>query len=410
MADKNNNPAVHLEGFGELLAALSDSIQYAKHLGKKTGVIYVKLKTPPTDDELRHLINQDNPNTTYFKIKTNEYCLLLQKFDKPDQVATIAKRVSTVLPDMKIGIALFPNASDRAEELVNKAREACILSSKQDFNFYKKDVDSKVKQKLRLEKDIHKALVNEELVLHYQPIIDFNASKIVSVEALLRWEHPEFGLLNPLDFIPIVEEQDLMIDFGEWIFETAFNDYLEWGLKDKLTISINVAPTQILSYYFVKRMAHRIDQNSLDWSNVQIELTENDYIHDMEESSKKLSELAAKGLKLTLDDYGTGFSSMRYLINLPINNIKIDKCYINSIDSDDNSETLVKSTIEMAHNLGLTVTAEGIETQAQAEILMNLNCDFGQGYLFSKPLSHEELKALVNKSLDVKKIKSSDKS
>ncbi|WP_347564331.1 EAL domain-containing protein [Bacillus sp. MM2020_4] len=245
---------------------------------------------------------------------------------------------------------------------------------------------------LQLELDLRKAIKREEFHLYYQPKLDLVSGKIIGVEALIRWEHPEKGLIPPLAFIPLAEETGLIIEIGEWVLRTACLQNIAWQDAGYLPIlmSVNLSARQLYQENFVDRVKSIMEETNLAPEHLIFEITEGMML-DAFHAPRVIRELKSIGVEISLDDFGTGFNSLQYLQELPIDKIKIDQSFVRNCPLDLNNATIVKSTIELAHQLKLDVIAEGVETKEQLIFLQQNLCNVGQGYLFSKPLPPEEL-------------------
>lgn len=245
---------------------------------------------------------------------------------------------------------------------------------------------------IQLEEDLRKALTRKEFRLYYQPKLDFMTGKIMGVEALIRWEHPVKGLIPPCDFIPLAEETGFIIPMGEWIIRTACLQNKEWQMKEysPLIMSVNLSARQLYQQNFIERVKNILRETKIDPQYLAFEITEGIML-DAYHAPRVIRELKSLGVQISLDDFGTGFNSLHYLQGLPIDKIKIDQSFIFNCTSDLNDATIVRSTIELAHQLKLKVVAEGVETKDQLIFLQQNRCNIGQGYLFSKPLPPKEL-------------------
>jgi EAL domain-containing protein (putative c-di-GMP-specific phosphodiesterase class I) len=258
----------------------------------------------------------------------------------------------------------------------------------------------RIAEKLSLESKLRQALEKEEFVLHYQPKVDLQTRAIVGVEALIRWQSPERGLVPPLQFIPLLEETGLIQQVGSWALRRASLDHRAWaeqGLKAP-RVAVNVSPIQLRQRNFVEVIEQAI-MEGLAPTAIDLEITESLIMEDIQGNIEKLNAVRALGVNIAIDDFGTGYSSLGYLAKLPVQALKIDRSFINTMSKDPNAMTLVSTIISLAHSLRLKVIAEGVETEEQANFLRLLRCDEMQGYLFSKPLPVDGLVGLLRKSL-----------
>ena len=299
---------------------------------------------------------------------------------------------------VKAGIALFPGDGDDAETLLKHA-EAALRKGKQSgerLTLYTPDLTEQTSATLTLENKLRLALKNGEFVLHYQPKVDLQSRRIQGVEALIRWQSPELGLVPPLKFIPLMEETGMILDAGAWALSRAVADHARW-LEQGLPaprIAVNVSAIQLRRQEFVATMAQALKGGATP-PGIDLEITESLLMEDVEASIGKLKQVRELGLGIAIDDFGTGYSSLAYLAKLPLTMLKIDRAFIVAMANDPDSATLVQMMISLAHALKLKVVAEGVETEDQARILRLLRCDQMQGYLVSKALPFDEMTALL---------------
>jgi diguanylate cyclase (GGDEF)-like protein/PAS domain S-box-containing protein len=300
----------------------------------------------------------------------------------------------------KAGIALFPDDAADGETLFRNA-EAALKKAKQAGErmlFYEQQMTERVSEKLALENKLRQALENEEFVLHYQPKVDFETRSIQGVEALIRWQSPELGLVPPLRFIHLLEETGLILAAGSWALRRASLDHRNWveqGFKG-VRVAVNVSQIQLRQRDFVKVIEDAIIEGIAP-TGIDLEITESLVMQDVQANIEKLNSVRGLGINLAIDDFGTGYSSLGYLAKLPVQFLKIDRSFISAMQDDADAMTLVSTIISLAHSLRLKVIAEGVETEEQAKILRLLRCDEMQGYLVSKPLPVDQLLALLRK-------------
>jgi EAL domain-containing protein (putative c-di-GMP-specific phosphodiesterase class I) len=260
-------------------------------------------------------------------------------------------------------------------------------------------------KRLMLENDLRKAIPLKQMVLHYQPLVDFKTNEIIGMEALIRWNHPELGLVPPVEFIGIAEETGLINPIGNWVLNEACKQNKAWqtaGYKP-IRISVNVSARQFHRNDLIEQVKQALSNSDLAPEYLEIEITESVLMHDKEEVARTLEELREMGVHIALDDFGTGYSSLSYLKNLPIGKLKIDQDFIKSLLDRPDDTALVSSIISMAQNLRLRAVAEGVETESQFDMLHSLNCSEMQGYLFSKPLPSADVTKLLGEQQDKKK-------
>ncbi|OCT16498.1 diguanylate cyclase [Paenibacillus pectinilyticus] len=292
-----------------------------------------------------------------------------------------------------IGIAIYPNDGTDAETFMVYADNAMYKSKSKGRNNYtlfdaNMKTHSKEKDKLSLEVSLRRALENKEFVVYYQPQVDLVNKKIIGVEALLRWDSPEYGIVSPVSFIPILEENGLISQVGEWVLSEVCNQSKRWIEQGfpKLRMAVNLSSQQFLKDNLVEVIANTLIETGMDPNYLELEITET-MTMDVERAITVLGQLNALGVRISIDDFGTGYSSLNYLKKFPIHTLKIDKSFVRDIMIDVNDSNIVSTIISMAHNLNLDVVAEGVETKDQLDFLQLKKCDAVQGYYYSKPLS-----------------------
>jgi diguanylate cyclase (GGDEF)-like protein len=357
----------------------------------------------------------------------DEFIILLTDIEAERHVGLIANKIKTAfgnpfkVDDQEIyltasaGISLFPNDGESFEHLLNNAESAlyiCKESDRGSYRFYTREMNARARERLMLETGLRGALDRGEFVLHYQPQVDLVSGTIVGVESLLRWQHPEFGLVQPDDFIWLLEETGMIDQVGEWVLRTAAERAMTWReMGHPMRISVNISARQFRRQDLARRIRGILAQVGLDASTgqLELELTESVVMHDVESALAILGELHAMGIKLSIDDFGTGYSSLSYLRRFPIHTLKIDQSFIRDLNDDPNDASIVGAIIALAHSLNLNVIAEGVETQVQLAFLRAHGCNEMQGFLFSRPIPAELIddllfsgKKLALRSADVK--------
>jgi predicted signal transduction protein with EAL and GGDEF domain len=305
-----------------------------------------------------------------------------------------------------IGIAVFPDdGADGA--LLMKNADAAMYHAKSagrnNFQFFAQPMNDAAVARLELENGLRQAVARGEFQLHYQPQIDLASNEVVGVEALVRWRHPQLGLVAPLKFITLAEEIGLIVPIGEWVLGEALRQLAEWRRQGMahLTVSVNISAHQLGVSEFVGMVLSKLAAQGLAASALRLEITESVAMQRPEQTVALLRELRRLGVGLAIDDFGTGYSSLSYLKQLPLNCLKLDRSFVSDIESDANDAAICAATISLAHNLGLAVVAEGVETAAQLSFLRSLGCDGVQGYFFSKPLPAPECAAFIESWLAV---------
>ncbi len=333
----------------------------------------------------------------------DEFTLLLYNINSPEEATLICQKIIQSLSSpfdfdgrelytkASLGIALAPYDGEDAETLLKNA-DAAMYKAKQkgrnNYQFYTRAIGSKVSEELNLENQLYKALKKSEFVLHYQPKINLKTGKIVGMEALIRWQHPERGLIAPDRFIPLAEETGLICQIDEWVMRAACLQNRAWQLMGlpPVRIAVNLSGRQFLQANTVQTIAKILSETELNPEYLEIEITETIAMTDVNFTVSVLQQLQQMGIHISLDDFGTGYSSLWSLKNLPLNNLKIDKSFVADLQDGSSGATIVKVAIALGQGLNLQVIAEGVETAEQLAFLQSLQCEMGQGYFFSKPI------------------------
>lgn len=342
------------------------------------------------------------------RIGGDEFVVLLPDIFHPEYASNIAKNIIEKLKhpiDLEgrelfigasIGIAVYPQDADNVDELVRNADAALFRAKnygRNTYQFYLIEMNEKASERLELESALHRALDSQEFVLHFQPQIDLKQQSVVGVEALVRWMHPERGIVSPADFIPLLEETGMIIAVGEWILYTACLRAKSWqeaGLGD-IRIAVNISPHQFLHSDIVTTVNDALKITGLSPHLLELEITEGSIMTDADDNIRHLQQLSDMGVKLSIDDFGTGYSSLAYLKRFPIDVLKIDQSFVRNMHNDKDDESIVNAIISLARSLEIKVIAEGVEEARQLEQLKLLECDEVQGYYFSRPLSEDNL-------------------
>jgi len=333
----------------------------------------------------------------------DEFTVLLYNINSPEEATLICQKIIQSLSSpfdfdglelytkASLGIALAPYDGEDAETLLKNA-DAAMYKAKQrgrnNYQFYTRAIGSKVSEELNLENQLYKALKKSEFVLHYQPQINLNTGKIVGMEALVRWQHPERGLIFPDRFIPLAEETGFICKIDEWVMRAACLQNREWQLLGlpPMRIAVNLSCRQFLQPNTVQTIAEILSETELNPEYLEIEITETIAMTDVNFTVSVLQHLQEMGIHISLDDFGTGYSSLWSLKNLPLNNLKIDKSFVADLQEGSSGATIVKVAIALGQGLNIQVIAEGVETAEQLAFLQSLHCEIGQGYFFSKPI------------------------
>jgi diguanylate cyclase (GGDEF)-like protein/PAS domain S-box-containing protein len=301
-------------------------------------------------------------------------------------------RIST---DASIGIALAPDDSTDLDQLLKNA-DIAMYSAKADgrrtYRFFEPTMDASVKARRALEQDLRQAIADGGFDLHYQPLVDLGSNEVAGCEALLRWHHPERGMISPAEFIPVAEDTGLIIELGDWVLRTACAEAASW--PDHVRLAVNVSPVQLKCPSLALKITSALAASGLRANRLELEITEAVLIRDDEAALAILHQLRAIGVRIALDDFGTGYSSLSYLKRFPFDKIKIDRCFVSDIAEIDGSSAIVEAVVNIAAARNMTTTAEGVETQQQKELLRALGCTQMQGYLFSAAKPGPEVRRL----------------
>jgi len=321
---------------------------------------------------------------------------LVERLSEP---VTIAGNQVTVSPS--IGISVFPSDAETGEELV-KLADVAMYQAKQTggsgYQFYRPDLNSDALRRIGLGVALQRAIRGHELELHYQPQIDIQEGCVTGVEALVRWRHPERGLVPPDQFVPLAEELGLMVPMGDWILQEACRQLKTW--KDQgvppLRMAINLSAHQFNRESLLEHVLLWIEQAGLNPANIELELTESSVMRDPEATAETLESLSAAGVGVAIDDFGTGYSSLAYLKRFPLDVLKIDGSFVRDVTTDENDAAIVKTIIGLAEHFGLRVVAEGVETIEHLEFLRMNGCRYMQGYYFARPMKAEDVPAAID--------------
>jgi len=342
----------------------------------------------------------------------DEFVLVLREIDQSHHVATICEKIFQTIADpffiqghsfhvtCSIGIALYPQDGPDTATLFKYADMALYQAKDQGRNhyqFFSREMNERMLERVTLDEALRSAIANDELLLHYQPLVSLSTGRLVGLETLVRWQHPEFGMVSPVRFIPIAEESALIASIGEWVLRKACQDMRAWsdqGLTG-FQVAVNVSPRQFRDPRLADRIEHVLAEYCIEPAMLSLEITETVLMQDTVSSEATLRQLKALGVDLALDDFGTGYSSLSYLKRFPFDRVKIDRSFVRDIITDADDAAISKAIISMAHSLGIRVVAEGVETEAQCRFLRRHRCDEMQGYYFSRPLPPMEITTLL---------------
>ena len=360
-------------------------------------------------DRLRANVRESD---TVARISGDEFMLVLPGLTNVDDASRIAQKILAGLSQpliitghelyvsASLGIAIYPHDAKDVEGLLRNADVAMYRAKetgRNAYQFYTAEMTVLAQEHLRLEGDLRRALDRREFMLHFQPILDLTEGAVVGAEALLRWKHPERGIVGPAHFVHLAEEAGLIGPIGEWVLRSACNQFVAWEQQGLglLRLSVNISPRQFQSLELAEMVAAVLRESGLAPERLELELTEGVLLHNPDTTIANMDRLSAMGVRLSIDDFGTGYSSLTYIKRLPIDQLKIDQSFVRDIPEDEDDAAIATAIIAMAHNLKLTVIAEGVETLEQLAFLRNHRCDLMQGYYFSQPLSAADFALLM---------------
>jgi len=360
-------------------------------------------------ERLRNCVREAD---TVARLGGDEYLIVMAEANGAQDIAQYAQKIidAFIAPvklekqelgvTLSIGISVFPNDGDDEQTLMKNA-DSAVYSAKQagrnTYQFYTRDMNASILEALMIENSLRRALERQELRLFFQPQVDLHSGKIIGAEALIRWIHPEQGLLAPNSFIPIAEDSGLIIPIGEWVLRDACRHLKAWqdaGFTD-LTVAINMSAMQFRQENLAESIVAIAKETGADLQYVELELTESMIMHNAESMIESMQALKGLNLKLSIDDFGTGYSSLSYLKRFPIDKLKIDRSFVNDITEDPSDLAISKFIIDLARNLGLRAIAEGVETAEQLQLLRENGCDEIQGFYFSRPVPAEDFEAML---------------
>ena len=347
----------------------------------------------------------------------DEFAVLIEDIENTEDAAFVAERIRDVLStpfsvsgteifaSTSIGIATTATALETPDELLRNADVAMYMSKsngKDRYTVFKSEMRDSLVKRVQLEADMRYGINHKEFEVYYQPIVELNSVRVIGMEALVRWNHPKFGLIPPLDFIPLAEETGLIVPLGRWIIEQACSQASAWqkqfGYGGQLSITVNIGSRQFQEESLVETVAAALADSGLPPNSLILEITESTMLINTESTIKRLNDLKGLGIRLAIDDFGTGYSSLSYLQRFPVDILKIDKSFIDKISHGKEGAAVTRAIITMSDTLCLKTIAEGIESPAQQSELQNLGCEFGQGFHFAKPLRSADMSEFLRKS------------
>lgn len=404
-------------------------IEEAKRTGNKVAVLFIDLDDfKKVNDTLGHAIGDEllihsakrlrsaiRTSDTIGRLGGDEFIVLINNLTDVKDVQPIAENLLERFRDVfrvdnrdllltaSVGISVYPNDGNTPEKLLRNADSAMYFSKNQGrniYHFFSDEMNKGVSRRLQIEEQMHGALGRSEFELHYQPVVNVETGRVEGAEALLRWNNPELGSVSPVEFIPIAEQTGLIIPIGKFVLNEALRTLKNWNDKFKQTfgMAINLSPVQFRDPKLLQRIRDGLDKNQLQGSCLNLEITEGVLLGNHQHVKQSFDALIEMGIKISMDDFGTGYSSLNYLREYQFDTLKIDRGFLQDFEQDDTAAALIDATIAMAHALNVEVIAEGVETKEQHDYLILRQCNYAQGYLFSRPVPAEEFVALLEQT------------
>ncbi len=377
-----------------------------------------------TDNSAEEFSTEPESGTEIARLGGDEFTVVLSDVARPGDIEIVAKRILNSLSEPialqshnpvvtpSIGIAIFPQDGTDPDTLVRNADTAMYVAKAEGracYRFYDEDMNARAVEQLKMEEELRHALRNDELELRYQPQVDTRTGSVVSMEALVRWKHPERGMVSPVEFIPVAESTGQIIELGEWVMGEVARHCQHWktlGLND-FRVGINISPLQFNQKNLPAWIEKFLARSGLPAERLELELTESAIMNDAETNIAKLAQLKALGLELAVDDFGTGYSSLSYLKRFPIDTLKIDQSFVADLDSPDGA-AIVDAILALSKTLNLRSIAEGIEDEHQLDYLVDKGCDLLQGYFFARPIYPDEVPDMLKQNFSEQIAKASE--
>ena len=405
----------------DTLQRVKDTLGFAV-TEKLANKILTRLKQTLRSTDTVALCSQEGLFFTVSRLGGNEIALVLTDLERPEIVTSILKRIfsefkksitvesNEIYLNINVGISLFPQDGEGAELLLRNAsgamREGRRTHGDNNFRFYAEEINQRAKKQIQLEAELHRALEHDELTVYYQPKIDLRTGEIKSMEALVRWQHPLLGLVQPSEFIPLAEQAGLIEMLDRWVIRSVCRQISFWQKAGYGTIpvAVNISPYEFRVSELAEQIIAIVDEFDIPARALEIEITETAVMQSMDAAESVLEKLSSAGMRISLDDFGIGYSSLSYLKRFPISVIKIDRSFIADFLQDSSDAAIVSAIIAMSHSLDIRVVAEGVETEEQLRFLQDLHCDEVQGYLLSRPVSKEAMDELLAKPSNIRRM------
>jgi diguanylate cyclase (GGDEF)-like protein len=389
---------------GECLAVLCLDLDHFKGVNDTLGHPIGDELLKVVADRLRGCTREPD---TIARLGGDEFAVIMTSMQQPSDAAALSRRIRDaianpylidghqIIVDISIGISVSPMDAAEADQLLKNA-DMALYGAKADgrgiYRFFEPEMDARMKARRGLEMDLRNALANKEFELHYQPLVNLQTNEISAFEALVRWHHPERGLISPAEFIPVAEETGLIIALGEWVLRTACRETANWPTDVK--VAVNLSPSQLKSRNVVAMVTSALAESGMAGARLQLEITESVLMQNTFSTLATLHELRKLGVQIAMDDFGTGYSSLSYLRSFPFDKIKIDRSFIEDLSNGAEPLAIVHAVAGLAKCLNMISTAEGVETQQQLDQLNSVGCTEMQGYLFSKARPASEIAEL----------------
>jgi diguanylate cyclase (GGDEF)-like protein len=390
---------------GETVAVLCIDLDHFKRVNDTLGHAAGDALLQGAADRLRACVRETD---IVARLGGDEFAIVQLQADQPRAATVLAERLIAdlsrpfdieghqVVVGASVGIALAPSDGTEADQLM-KSADMALYRAKADgrgvLRYFESEMDAKMQARRALELDLRKALVEHEFELFYQPIVDLKSNRVSGFEALLRWNHPTQGLISPADFIPIAEDMGLITPLGEWVLRQACREAAGW--PERVKVAVNLSPAQFKSKALALVVTTALADSGLAPDRLELEITESVLLQDNDTVRGILHQLRALGVRISMDDFGTGYSSLSYLRSFPFDKIKIDQSFVRDMGQHDDSIAIVRAVAGLGRNLGMSTTAEGVETNEQLGRLREEGCTEVQGYLFSRPLPASEVPRLL---------------
>lgn len=406
---------------------LGQALEQAQRDKKRATVMFIDLdRFKSINDTLGHAVGDELLQAVAQRLRSvvravdtvsrfggDEFVIVLHEIASPDDAVLVAEKIlvalsppvclagSVIRITPSIGIAVYPDDGMDAVMLMKNADTAMYHAKavgRNNFQFFSRQMNEQASRFFEMEHRLQQAIDAGQLLLHYQPLIDWSRRAVCGMEALVRWNDPEHGLISPTEFIPVAEESGLIIPLGEWVLRAALEQNRQWQQEGRalVPISVNLSPRQFRQKDLVDSVRRILADTGQPASLLELEITESSLMHDVTETTARLHELAAMGVRVAIDDFGTGYSSLAYLKRFPVHKLKVDQSFVRDLTTDPDDVAIVTAVIGLASSMGLDLLAEGVECQEQLDVLLDLGCGKFQGYFFSRPLPATAVDAIFS--------------